>query len=222
MKHISTGLPYEPLYNVCNIKTGVRFEVIYPENVTMFKEGQELRQLANEHGYDEYEENKPRYEQQAEILNRIVREDAIRKRMRQYYNYRPASICRCGNWIFSIGHSGNEECREINESMLENRGGIRKGAGRKGNYSKLAFSETSVLRVPKDSKEDIKELINWLIKMKAEGKDVKSVITSALFLLQQKAEETQSDLPDLADKYRTGAEILLELYNRLPDFYITK
>ena len=60
--------------------------------------------------------------------------------------------------------------------------------------------------------------------MKAEGKDVKSVITSASFLLHQKAEETQSDLPDLADKYkyRTEAEILLELYNRLPDFYITK
>jgi hypothetical protein len=76
--------------------------------------------------------------------------------------------------------------------------------------------------VPKDSKDDIKELIDWLIKMKAEGKDVKSVITSASFLLHQKAEETQSDLPDLADKYRTEAEILIELYNRLPDFYITK
>jgi len=58
--------------------------------------------------------------------------------------------------------------------------------------------------------------------MKAEGKDVKSVITSASSLLQQKADETQSDLPDLADRYRTEAEILLELHNRLPDFYITK
>ena len=58
--------------------------------------------------------------------------------------------------------------------------------------------------------------------MKAEGKDVKSVITSASFLLHQKAEETQSDLPDLADKYRTEGDIFLELYNRLPDFYITK
>ena len=58
--------------------------------------------------------------------------------------------------------------------------------------------------------------------MKAEDKNVKSVITSASFLLNQKAVETQSDLPDLADKYRTQAEILLELYNRLPNFYITK
>ena len=58
--------------------------------------------------------------------------------------------------------------------------------------------------------------------MKAEGKDVKSVITSASFLLHQKAEETQSDLQDLADKYRTESEILLELYNRLPDFFVTK
>ena len=58
--------------------------------------------------------------------------------------------------------------------------------------------------------------------MKAEDKNFKSVITSALFLLNQKAVETQSDLPDLADKYRTQAEILLELYNRLPNFYITK
>ena len=57
--------------------------------------------------------------------------------------------------------------------------------------------------------------------MKAEDKNVKSVITSASFLLNQKAVETQSDLPDLADKYRTQAEILLELYNRLPNFYIT-
>ena len=57
---------------------------------------------------------------------------------------------------------------------------------------------------------------------KSEGKYVKSVITSASFLLHQKAEETQSDLPDLADKYRTESESLLELYNRLPDFFVTK
>ena len=55
-------------------------------------------------------------------------------------------------------------------------------------------------------------------------KDGRSAKSLAQFMtdLHQKAEETQSDLPDLADKYRTEAEILLELYNRLPDFYITK
>ena len=160
--------------------------------------------------------------QQIEILNRIIREDAIRKRMRQYYFYRPAIICRCGNWIFSIGHSGKEECKEIEESMLEHRGGIREGAGRKGNYSMLAFTETTVLRVPKDSKNDIKELIDWLIKMKYEGKDIKSALFSASFLLHQETEKTKRGQPVIAVLHSCEEELLLELYHRLPDFLVKK
>lgn len=162
--------------------------------------------LVRTHGYDVLTEKDKDFMYCLNEYNRVRELEAKKHGESSYEKYLPKELCICGEWMFTeieyVTISKAEVIKDI-------RGGKREGAGRKARHSKLIGSQTAVIRVPDFYKKDIKDLIDWLIEKAEEGQDV----NSALFWAERALEEE-------GDK--ENAQLLEELSNKLPHFFVKK
>ena len=191
---------------------------------SMYKDLDVFFNQMDEHGYDVLT---PKdgfdYEHALQTLNDVVRRQAIRDNMASYNRFTSSveEVCRCGKWIFLkyLPFTDVQEEIALNE---RSRGGARDNAGRKGRYGRLKDGETAVIRVPASQKENIKNLIEWLIEKEARGQDVRSALFSGKYLLEDYAEQNKDYFPEKAQQRLEKASLLSELYDLLPRFYVKK
>ena len=132
---------------------------------TMYKDLDVFFNQMDEHGYDVLTPKDGfAYEMALQTLNDAVKKQAIRDNMASYKRFTSAmeEVCRCGKWVF-LKYLPFVDAYEEMSLDEKSRGGARKNAGRKGQYGKLKYGETAVIRVPATKKDDIKALIDWLI-----------------------------------------------------------
>lgn len=189
---------------------------------TMYKDIDVFFNQMDEHGYDVLTPKDGfAYEMALQMLNDAVRKQAIRDNLASYKRFTSAmeEVCRCGKWVF-LKYLPFVDAYEEMSLDEKSRGGARKNAGRKGQYGKLKYGETAVIRVPATKKDDIKALIDWLIEKESEGQDVRSALFSGKYLLEDYAEQNKDYFPEKAQQRLEKAKLLSELYDLLPRFYV--
>ena len=187
----------------------------------MEKKSSELAKLIIDHGYDEMSASTDEENRNSIIrsLNRLSKKTALRLRESSYLKYMPTTICRCGSWYFIIEKCDFEEVSiEYNKEDVSNRGGDRKGAGRKRVYNKLRFTETDLLMVPKYEKEALRTMLIWMIDRQADGNGLARLLTTAVNLMEEKAEMIRYEEESV--KLKEQASLLKDFRSIIPSFSI--
>lgn len=184
----------------------------------------EFRDLIYKHGYDElcHDTDNGEYHRVISAINYLSKKEAVDSESSSYKEYRYYKdkgnpMCRCGEWYFFFVEPKYDR-REIDYTKMtpvKKQGGKREGSGRKSQYSKLEFPETTTIKVPKWEKDKIKKLINWLI----DNHDIRESLAYAVSVLEGKSEEEQKYWPEGAERYRLAAEDVKSLRDVIPYFY---
>lgn len=206
MKHVNLQT-LATLYNVVKEGGNHRYNYIETSSDNYTDERKDFISLVRTHGYDILTPGDFRFSEKVMEYNRVMELQAKSEGFTSYDKYNFDELCVCGQWIFTDKqHSFSSEEVEISD----NRGGRREGAGRKSKNSALATTETAVIRVPKYNKDEIKNLVAWLVEKASEGTDVKCALFSAVCRFKSEDEESAE------------AKLLEELYSKLPNFYVNK
>ena len=142
-------------------------------------------------------------------LNAAIRRQAVKDNAASYEQFTiEDEICRCGKWVFLMLSPYFSERQEM---VLETKGkgGFREGAGRKGQYAELGYDKTAVIRVPRQSKDDIKRLVEYLVAAKVSGVDIDDALSKAVYALNGMGRED-----------REAAMVIDELRKHLPWFSV--
>lgn len=188
----------------------------------------EFDDLMSKHGYDELCHDTDYSECFSVIhrINHLIKQKAIKDRAAKYTIYKESgsaikSICRCGDWYFVFNdYSLVEETKDLDYEKIDSvkkSGGARVGAGRKSQYSKLKYPETTSIKVPKWEKEDIKKLIEWIIDN--DSSKVIDAILTAVSDMKWSASKMDEYSLEGAAKHREQAVLLDELWKKIPRFY---
>lgn len=173
---------------------------------TYSDERKEFVKQVRTHGYDILNANDFLYKEKLEEYNRALELQAKKNGQSSYEKYLPKELCVCGEWMFT-----EKECavESKEEKIKDTRGGQRKGAGRKAKHSNLAYTKTTVIRVPEIYKNDIKNFIDWLIEKASDGQNICNAISLAEIALKWKGE-------------KEDAQLLEELRKNIPYFPTSK
>ena len=187
------------------------------EQRSMFKDVERFYIELEEHGYDVIKSGDGFvFKKALDDMNDVIRREASKN---GYDSYEQVcieeEICRCGKWIFLLRHPYTSERKEV--EIEKGRGGKRDGSGRPSQFDKLSGG-TAVIRVPKYAKDEIKQMVDWLVENAAAGNDVQSALWSGLYHLGKEAEECSSVSPELSQKMFEQKALLEGLYLKLPRF----
>lgn len=185
------------------------------------KKSSELAKLIIDHGYDEMSASADEESRNSIIrsLNKLSKKTALHLHEPSYLKYRPSIICRCGGWYFIIEECDFEEIPiDYDKEDVSNRGGGRKGAGRKRVYDKLRFTETDLLMVPKYEKEALRTMLVWMIDRQAEGNGLAKLLSTAVNLMEEKADSTR--YKEDSDRLKEQAGLLNDFKRIIPSFSI--
>ena len=187
----------------------------------------EFDDLMSKHGYDELCHDTD-YSECSSVMysiNQLIKEKAIKNRFSRYTIYKDSGdaikcICRCGDWYFVPNeYFLVKESKEIDYEKLDSikkSGGARVGAGRKNQYAKLKYPETTTIKVPRWDADNIKRLIIWLVDNNS--RNVSTALSRAKYLLDDKASEVESFSPENAAEYREMSNLLDGLRDVMPWF----
>lgn len=157
-------------------------------------------------------------------LNNLLKKKAISDKRDGYRQYTPDKLYKCGNWYFAIWADDKYVEIDYNGIKIERRGGKREHAGRKATSSKLEFSDTTVIRVPRAFKDKIKQLIEFLITQEESEQSVRDALYNAVRALDDKigeyrrsAKEYNSETYEIWAKEQEGYKAIVEkLIDTLP------
>ena len=205
MKHNSLQ-KFITVYNLVKVGGNENYPYTYTDKDNYFDERKEFVKQVRTHGYDILSSKDWEFQEKLEEYNRVQELEAKKHGERTYKKYEPKTICVCGEWLFFE----SEYVTESKEAGIKDaRGGKREGAGRKARHSKLIDFQTAVIRVPEFEKNNIKKLIDWLIEMTEEGRDVYIALFRAERALEEEGDEE-------------NAQLINELRNKLPHFLVKK
>lgn len=177
------------IYNLVRTGRNYCFKEVNTYSDTYADERKEFVKLVRTYGYDIFNSKDWQFKEKLNEYNRVRELEAKANGSSSYEKCLPDELCACGDWLFF-------ESKYVTESKEEKikdaRGGQREGAGRKAKYSNLAYTKTAVIRVPEIYKTDIKNLIDWLIEMAADGQNINNAISLAEIALEKKGEKENS------------------------------
>ena len=174
-----------------------------------------------QHGYDVIQKKDGYlFEKALADLNECIKKSRIKEGYATYTHLDIENeICRCGKFIFMTRSPYYSEEKELD--IEKSRGGKRTGSGRKGPYEKiLGGDNTTVIRVPKYSKDKIKGFVEWLAEKAVEGTDVSSALWSGIHHIGEAADNLKDILPDVHEKLLKEKSILEELYCKIPSLTV--
>ena len=221
MKHQEyNGYPVE-FHNLCREGKAEVYLHAYQQQRKQFKDIDRFFTELEQHGYDVIKPGDGfAFKKTVADMNDVIRREAVRYGHSSYEHLLvDDEICRCGKWLFLLRSAFLSEKKEV-EIELKGRGGKRVGSGRQSIYDKLYSNDTAVIRVPKFEKEKIKSLVDWLVEIAAEGKDLKSALYTGLYHLKTEAEECATVAPDISKQLLEEKELLEKLWKKLPSFSI--
>ena len=206
MKHNSLQR-FITAYNLVKVGGNKCYPYTYTENDNYIDERKCFVEQIRAHGYDILSSNDSILQEKLKEYNRVLELEAKKQGLSTYEKHESKTICVCGEWLFFESEYVTES-KEV--AIKDCRGGQREGAGRKSRHSKLMCADvTTVIRVPKFQKKEIKNLIDWLIDKAEEGQDIGSALFKAGMALEENGKKEE-------------AQLLEELRCRLPYFSVRK
>ena len=129
----------------------------------------ECKEFVNQvrkYGYDVLSKTDQGFKEKLDSYNRVLELQAKKNGLSSYTKHEFDELCVCGDWIF-MEHDCVTESEEV--AIKDARGGKREGAGRKSKHKNLIHTETTTIRVPKYYKNEIKGLIDFILRKNQES-----------------------------------------------------